>query len=333
MTDPKIVTLPFLYKEELTETLDLGHVFTQTDEGEEIVEELCSDFTMQRIQSSFDINVSVLNALNPHPEDVREEDVDSYILSYLVSRMVLKDVNNPFLSYLFSVQEARKGIYFVDSDNFSIITREEAADRVNISASLADIPSFTDLHLTSADDPELVTLYCKFIEQISDGLFTQIPESFEKKENLTSLVEEVKIQTPRKYNLTSRGLTQSFGDDPIELTLSYAPPSVQDLAEEIQNDEVVFTEEEKIVPYLLLDLGYSPQQIAEWYGWESSATESYGINWLYDIQGEKNKEDPFYLQSYSPLRDLTLTEKLTYSPSVYTVLNLNDDLYPNTVRY
>jgi hypothetical protein len=168
------------------------------------------------------------------------------------------------------------------------------------------------------------------METISDGLFTPVPESVQS--HLEGLVEEIKIQTPRRYSLTSRGLTQSFRDDPIDLTLSHAPQSVQDLVEDIHSNEVVFNEEIKVIPYMLFDLGYTPQQITEWFDWESEATESYGVNWLYDLQGEKGQDDALYLQSYSPLRDINVGERVTYSPSVYTVLNLNDDLYPITVR-
>lgn len=323
MANPKVITLPFLYKNDLQKEFELGSVFT-----EQGVEAMCQEYTLQRIQSSFDIQSTVTNAFKkPLPDTLPDEYEREYVLSYMVSRMVLSEVDNPFLSYLFTVQEARKGLYYVE--NSPVINRSEVVRKLGISSSLSEIPEFTELHSVSSEETEVVTLYWEFINRIFEGLFTPVPDQIQ--ENLEELVEKVKIQTPRRYNLTSRGLTQSFKDDPIDLTLSYAPQSIQSLAEDLQSNKVVFNEELKVIPYLLFDLGYTPQQIRDWFGWESKATESYGINWLYDLQGEKDQNSPLYLQSYSSLRDLTIEEETTYSPSVYTVLNLNDDLYPVTV--
>jgi len=324
MSDPKIITLPFLYKEELQDEFALGSVFT-----EDGVEDTCKEYTIQRIQSSFNINSTVTDSFeDPLPDTLPDDNERSYVLSYMVSRMVLSDVGNPFLSYLFSVQEARKGLYYVE--NSPLFEREEISTKLDLKTPLEDIPVFTDLHSISTEDKEAVTLYWKFIETVSEGLLsTPVPEEIQEK--IEDISEEIRIQTPRRYNLTSRGLTQSFEEDPIELTLSYAPSSIQDLAEDIQANNVILNEEKKIIPYLLFDLGYSPKKISEWYGWESRATESYGINWLYELQGEKKRDTSLYLQTYSPIRDTTVEEDVTFSPSVYTVLNINDDLYPITV--
>jgi hypothetical protein len=143
MTDPNLVTLPFLHKEEIQETFDLGSVFIteETEEGEKIdtIEDVCREYTLQRILSSFDINSRVRSAFqHPLPDEIPSDSEKEYVLSYMVSRMALSELNNPFLSYLFTVQEARKSMYHLKES--PVVDKIETIDQLNLSNTLSGIP-------------------------------------------------------------------------------------------------------------------------------------------------------------------------------------------------
>lgn len=190
------------------------------------------------------------------------------------------------------------------------------------------------------EDPDEIldrVLFWSLVDEIRDNLPADVPDPIADK--LESETVEISQKIPNKFKVSKRGLAENASYQNVPKLIEHAPSIFRETAYDIKNDNPISQRRRDMLLRTLLDCGVSAEDIADWMGYESKWTESYGHDELFDLQGDIQHENYGFtsykvtkLQARGVFTDIGTIYQLTeYSP-VYTVLSKNDQLHPATIR-
>lgn len=324
MSDKNHIFYPFLDPDLLEEKYSMSDMFS---------DEEVHEAAMQRITDA-------ANVFHPPELTLTEFDDTAHALSYPLSRIIISELNNPFLTYLFTVSEARRVINYTQYTEYGPLDILEELD-YDISENTIDTayenyvpPEYSNPEVSDVD---AVAFWCIAVE-IDDGLRKEAPE--EVTENISELITDANKLIPKNFSLTKRGLVQDHTEDySLDEFIEVCPLEINEISQEIHQNQVITQNRSDIPARVALDAGYEVEDIADWYGWSGEATESYGIQNLYDLDGDIKYENiglhtPTIreLEERNIIESPSLISTLTNHPIVYAVLNISYNLYPATLR-
>lgn len=324
MTEKNHIFYPFLDPDLLEEKYSMSDMFS---------DEEVHEAAMQRITDA-------TNVFHPPELTLTEFGDTAHALSYPLSRIIISELNNPFLTYLFTVSEARRVInytQYTEASPLEILEELEydiTEDTIDTAYENYVPPEYSNPEISDVD---AVAFWCIAVE-IDDGLRKEVPE--EVTDKVSELITDANKLIPKDFSLTKRGLVQNHAEDyGLDEFIEVCPLEIREVSQEIHQDQFITQNRSDIPARVALDAGYETEEIAGWYDWSAEATESYGIQHLYDLEGDTKYED---VGLHTPtIRDLedrhiiespSLISTLTNHPIVYAVLNISYNLYPATLR-
>lgn len=334
---------------------DKDFIRGETDHDVDITE--VKKAAVDRVLDSMDIQ-------KPYRDPIGRYTDEEQLLSYPIARVLVALTDNPFLYYLFSVNEARRFVNLstqVESD-VSMDRNVEAIEvdqqvllselgysideevPINLYQSIVPeehirTPNIIGKRALGSDTIEATSevldplLLWAIVPEIRDGLKREVPEFLEDELESESII--IKQTIPDEFKVSKRGLAEEASYKSVGKLTEHLPPSLRESADSLVSNQPISEKKKSMVLRTLIDCGVGVDEINDWLEYGSKWTDSYGRDTLFDLQGDIQHEEYGFtsytvsnLQEDGVLDNTGSIYRLTdYSP-VYTVLKKNNQLYP-----